>query len=131
MALLALSEVKGHAVSDDGAHVAVAFKTKDDGELSVMMPADCLDALIAGLNRAKTTVRNKRAKNLEQVSVTMPKAWMVTADVQARGVVLLVFDPKTEAQVGYALDAESSKKMAAGLIKNADAVVAHKASRRN
>ena len=129
MALLALNAVKAHAVSDDGGQVAVAFATKDGGELSVLMPAECLEALISGLNRAKSVVRNKQAKNAEQVSVTVPKTWMVTADVQARGVVLLVFDPKTEAQVGYALDAESSKRMAAGLVRNADLVLAHKAGK--
>src|SRR5262249_7032283 len=113
----------------DGGHVAVAFATNEGGELSVMMPAQCLEALISGLNQARSVVRNKQAKNAEQVTVTVPKTWMVTADVQARGVVLLVFDPKTDGQVGYALDAEASKRMAAGLVKNADLVLAHKASK--
>jgi hypothetical protein len=56
---------------------------------------------------------------------------MVTADLQVRGLVLLVFDPKTDAQVGYALDPDSSKKLAAGLVKNAEAVIAHKAKKQN
>ena len=131
MPLLALNAVKAHAVSDDGGQVAVAFATKDGGELSVLMPADCLDAIISALNRAKSAVRNKQATSANQISVTTPKTWLVTADLEVHGLVLLIFDPKTETQIGYALDAESSKKMAAGLIKNADAVLARKPTRRS
>ncbi|MET0632179.1 MAG: hypothetical protein ABWY92_15085 [Xanthobacteraceae bacterium] len=131
MSLVALTAVKGHAVSNDGGQVAVAFATKDGDELSVMMPADCLEALISALNRAKSAAKNKRDKASDQVTVTLPKTWMVTADLQVRGLVLLVFDPKTDAQVGYGLDPDSSKKLAAGLVKNAEAVIAHKAKKQN
>src|SRR5262245_20578865 len=124
MALLALTGVKAHAVSDDGAQVALAFTTKTGGEHSVMIPAECLDALIAGLNRAKSVAKNKQSTSGEQVSVTMPKTWMVTADVDVRGVVVVIFDPKTDNQIGYALDVESAKNMAVGLVKNAEAVLA-------
>jgi len=131
MELLVVSSIKAHVVSDDGGQVAVAFAKKDGGELSVMMPTECLDALIAGLNRAKTVARNKRADNVEKVNVTMAKTWTVIADVKMRGAVVLVFDAKTDAQVAYALDAESSKELAAGLIRSAETVLAHKASRAN
>src|SRR5262245_11460897 len=104
MALQSLTNLKAHAVSDDGGHVAIAFETRDGGELSIMIPAECLEVLIAGLNRVKVTVRNKQSKNVDQISVSTPKTWMVTSDVNVRGVVLLIFDPKTESQVGYALD---------------------------
>ena len=104
MSLVALTAVKGHAVSNDGGQVAVAFATKDGDELSVMMPADCLEALISALNRAKSAAKNKRDK---------------------------ASDPKTDAQVGYGLDPDSSKKLAAGLVKNAEAVIAHKAKKQN
>jgi hypothetical protein len=49
MPLLALTVVKAHAVSEDGGHVAVAFATEEGDDLSMMMPADCLDALISTL----------------------------------------------------------------------------------
>jgi hypothetical protein len=131
MSLVVLTAVKGHAVSDDGGQVAVAFTTKAGDELSVMMPAECLEALILALTRAKSAAKNKRDKTPDQVTFTLPKSWMVTADVQKRGLVLMVFDPKTDGQVGYALDPESSKKIAAGLLKNADAVIAHKGMKKN
>ena len=131
MALLALTAVKNHAVSNDGSHVALAFSTREGEDHSVMMPAECLDALILALNRARTAVQNKRGKNGDQIAISTPKTWMVTADLNVHGVVVLIFDPKTDAQVGYALDAEASKKMADGLIKNADAVAAHRLARKN
>jgi hypothetical protein len=37
--------------------------------------------------------------------------------------VVVIFDPKTEAQVGFALDVESAKNMAVGLVKNAEEVL--------
>ena len=44
MPLQAVTTVKGHAVSDDGGQVAVAFTTKDGGELSIMLAVDCLES---------------------------------------------------------------------------------------
>ena len=127
MALQALTAIKAHAVSDDGSHVALAFMTGEGGELSVMMPASCLEELIAGLHRAKATLRNKQSKNREQITVTIPKKWMVAADSNRREAVVLIFDPETESQIGYALDPESSKNIAIGLVQNANAIIKDKA----
>ena len=52
---------------------------------------------------------------------------MVTAE---REVVVLVFDPKTEARVGYALDVEASKKLAAALVQGANAVASQRAAKK-
>jgi hypothetical protein len=130
MALQAVTAIKAHAVSDDGSHVALAFATREGGEISIMVPAECLEQLIAGLNRAKATVANKRSKNLEQIGVVFPKTGMVTADLNARGVVLLIFDAKTDSQVAYGLEPEASKKIAAGLIQNADTIIRQKGVKR-
>jgi hypothetical protein len=73
-----------------------------------MMPADCLDALISTLKRVKSAARNKKAKDFDQLNLTMPKSWMVAADLNVHGVVVVIFDPKSDAQAGYALDVESS-----------------------
>jgi hypothetical protein len=51
------------------------------------------------------------------------------ADLNIREVVLVVFDPKSDTQAGYALDVDSSKKMAAGLIKNVNAIETHRAAK--
>jgi hypothetical protein len=61
-----------------------------------------------------------------QLRVTMPKTWLVTADVKTHGVVLLVFNHQEETRVGYALNGVAAKEMATGLVKNAEVVLAHK-----
>ena len=38
----------------------------------------------------------------------------------------MVFDRQTQAEAGYALDAETAKKLAVGLVKSADAVLMRK-----
>jgi|SRR6516225_609715 hypothetical protein len=127
MALQAVTAVKAHAVSDDGSQLALAFATREGGELSVMMPTDCLEEFIDGLNRAKATAVNKGFKNSDRIRVTVPKTWMVTMDSNTRGVVL-VFDQKTDSRVGYGLDAESSRKIAAALAHNADVITKQRAA---
>ena len=129
MPLQWLTGVKAHAVSEDAGHVAVAFATKEADDLSVMMPADCLDALISALTRARSAVRSKKTDESHRISVTVPKTWMVTADLNERGVVLVIFDPKTDTQAAYALEVEASKKMAAGLIQNANAIETRRAAK--
>jgi hypothetical protein len=128
MPLQEVTTVKGHAVSDDGGQVAVAFATKDGGELSIMMAVNCLESFISALYRAKSAARNKQGNKPEQISVTVPKTWMVSAEREA---VILVFDPKTEARVGYALDSEASKKLAAALVQNANAIASQRAAKNN
>jgi hypothetical protein len=81
-----------------------------------------------GTESSKISYQSKKAEETNRISVTVPKTWMVTADLKERGVVLLIFDPKTETQAGYALDPEASKKMAAALVQNADAIQAHRHS---
>jgi hypothetical protein len=65
----------------------------------------------------------------DQITISLPKNWLVSSDLTIHDVVLLIFNHKLDAQTGYALDADAAKKMAVGLVKNADAVLAHKASR--
>src|SRR5262249_44349868 len=96
----------------------------------VMMPADCLDALISALKRARSAVRSKKTDESHRISVTVPKTWMVTADLNERGAVLVIFDPKTDTQAAYALKVEASKKMAAGLIQNASAIETRRAEKK-
>ena len=70
MPMLALTAVKTHAISEDAGHVAVAFATKECDDLSVMMPTDCLDALISGLTRARSAAKTKKATDTNQISLS-------------------------------------------------------------
>jgi hypothetical protein len=65
-----------------------------------------------------------------QVKISVPKNWLVSAETKVHDVVLLVFNHQTDAQTGYALDPNAAKKMAVGLVKNADAVLTNKSNRK-
>ena len=61
-----------------------------------------------------------------QVAVKMPKNWLITCDPQVHGVVVFVLEHQTDTEAGYAFPPDAAKKIAAGLIKNADLVIAGK-----
>jgi hypothetical protein len=121
--------VKGQTVSADGAEVKLTFASKFIGDIDLTIPADRLDDLISALNKANNALRARNSNTPQQVRVTTPKKFMVTADVDVRGIVILIFDPTTVDQCGFALDAKAAKEMAVGLVKNADAVLAQKAQK--
>lgn len=140
MTLLTVNAVKAHTIADDG-KVTVTIDAKHVGELSVLIPANCVDPLISALTEAKsktggTPVRQRQPaatppKTADHVTFKVPKNWLITADLQVRKLVLLVFDHQSDAQAGYALDAEAAKKMAGALVKSGDAVLAKKAETKN
>ena len=118
------------------------------------MPSACVDRLIAMLRDAKSRVQppaspapqpspepapapqpadspqpSEPAAALQpnQVRVTVPKTWGITADARRR-LVIVVFDHLAETRSGYALDPDAARKMSEGLAKNAGAVQANKGS---
>ena len=115
---------KSCVASADATSVTLTFDTKWSGDLSLTIPSEALDNLATMLNEAKAAVQGKLSPG--QVTARMPKKWMVTADVQKHGVVLLVFDPQLPSQAGYVLNGEAAKELANGLTKNAEASMAHK-----
>ena len=136
-----INSVKSYAVSDEGAEVAVVLDAKHVGELALLLSVDCLNDLLSTLNRAKVAIEGKRAKQINarqdnnpkqdnQVTISVPKNWLVSADTKVHNVVLLVFNHQTDIQSGYALDPDAAKKMATGLVKNADAVLTSKGNQR-
>lgn len=127
MSALTVNAVKARSVSDDGLFATFTFTTKYVGDLDVTMPAACLDELLSALKDAKSDIDRKDPKKANQLKVTMPKTWLVTADVKEHGVVILVFDHKAETRVGYALTPDTAKKLSSGLTQNADAVINKKA----
>jgi hypothetical protein len=50
---------------------------------------------------------------------------MMRSGLPEHPVVIMVFDPQTDAQAGFALSAASAKEMAAGLTKYADELARH------
>jgi len=126
MTSLTISAIKTQEISNDGSVVSFIVDAKYVGELSMMIPAACYDELISALSRAKSVIDAKQPKSAGQVKVKRAQNCLVTAEVQQHGLVVLVFDRQTQAEAGYALDAETAKKLAVGLVKSADAVLMRK-----
>jgi len=126
MAVLTVSAVKDQSVSDDRSQATVKFTTKYVGDLDVTMPIACVEELMTALQKLKSSIELKDPKTAMQLKVTVPKTWLVTADLKQRGVVILAFDHQAETRVGYALAADAAKKMSASLNQNADAVLNQK-----
>jgi len=87
------------------------------------MPIDCVDELIIVLQRIKSAIELKDPKTATQLKVNVPKTWLVTADQNQRGVVILAFDHQSETRTGFALAPDAAKKMSASLAQNADAIL--------
>src|SRR4051812_43621644 len=129
MSVVTVNAVKSVRFSDDAHQASVTFVTKYVGDIELTMPANCVEALLTALKGAKSEIDAKHPSKANQLTVTMPRTWLVTADVKQRGVVVVAFDHQAETRAGYALDPDAAKKMAAGLTKNADAILAERAAR--
>ena len=123
-----ITGIKDHRLSDDGTQVIVKMVTRYVGDLDLTMPTAGIDDLIAALNRAKSSIQLKDPNSANQVRVVMPKTWMVTADVKTHAAVIVIFDHQLESRVGFAINPDAAKKIAASLSQNADAVLSHKDS---
>jgi hypothetical protein len=153
---ISINSIKSCRISDNGANVHITFVSRYSGDFEVTMPIACRDELLAMLGAGHAApasppppVQPKPAPTAAaappraapapapaddkpgQISVSVPKKWAVTADTAVHDVVLLLFNPNMEKQSGYALGPDAAKEMAVGLVKNADLVLAHKASKRH
>ena len=111
----------------DDKEVTVAIKPKYTDERLYSLPRQCLDELRADLERLSASQQSASPQNQSQIAVKTPKKWMVGSGLPKYPVVFLVFDPQTELQGGYALAADAAIKMAAQLVKQAEALKAHAA----
>ena len=127
MSSITLAAVKGCTSSAD--ELSVTFTTKYTGELTLKMPISCMKDLLSTLQAASQGNGAHEApqsgdgdlQQPNQISVKVPKKWMVTADL-VRSLVILVLDYQSEAQVGFAFDAAAARQLAAALTKNGETV---------
>jgi hypothetical protein len=108
----------------DDKEVTVAIKPKYSEERRYALPRECLDELRSDLERLGGGQQSAPVKNPGQITIKTPKKFMVGSGLPKHPVIFLVFDPQTELQGGYALDAEAAMKMADQLVKQAEAVKA-------
>ena len=138
-------DLKADNYSPDGKNIIISFATKYVAErLLYSVPVECLNEFIADLEKLKpptgsTSINashqpaaaQKPQKELNRITVTVPKRWMLRSGLPDHPLVVMVFDPQTEAQAGYALTATAAREMASGLVKYADTVAKYDASKSN
>ena len=128
--------------SPDGNNVFIPLKTKHATEMTLSVPIACLHELIADLQKLQplaetasiatsnqTDVASKAAEDLNRINITVPKKWMLRSALPDRPLIVMVFDPQTAAQAGYALTVTAAREMAVGLVKYADTVANHEATK--
>jgi hypothetical protein len=145
-----LTVIRADECSDAG-DVILTLATKYGGERTYSAPVAFFNSLISDLQKLQlitnaptnpaapaTTatavtpgITATPAQNLNKLAIRTPKKWMVRwmvgSGLPRQSMVLVIIDPQTEGQAGYAFDAESAREMAVGLVKNADALAAHEA----
>ena len=127
----------------NGKNIIISLKTRYSTEREYSVPVECLYELIADLqklNSPHSTVSTKppdqpiavaqRAKDLSRINVTVPKKWMLKSGLPDHAIVVMIFNPQTETQIGYALPAAAAKEMGIGLVKYADIVTQHELNNR-
>ena len=68
-------------------------------------------------------------KDPNRIEIIVPRKWMLRSGLPDHPYVIMVFDPQTEKQSGFALSAKSAREMAAGLMKYADGLAKHEAGK--
>ena len=139
-----IAAVRAKDYSLDGKNVIISMTTRFSTEQAFSVPVECLYELIADLQKlnsakgasaAKTAVapitKPQPANELNQVKVTVPKKWMLRSGLPQHPLVVVILDPQTEVQTGYALTASAAQEMAVALTKVADTVAKHEANKRN
>ena len=111
----------------DGKNIIISLKPRYSPEQTYSVPVECLYELITdlqNLNSSKGTAAIKPleqsisapqpAKDLSRINVTIPKKWMLKSGLPDHPIVVVIFNPQTEIQSGYALPAAAAKEMGVG-----------------
>jgi hypothetical protein len=128
-------DFKAEHYSPDRKSIIVSFATRGSGQRRFYaLPVQSLHGFIADLQNLQPAPGPAQgaapAAQLggaarggvappNTVEVMLPKRWMLRA-IPERKVVVMVFDPQTERQTGYALPAASIREMATALVKQAE-----------
>ena len=125
----------------DGKNIIISLITRFSTEQAYSVPIECLKELITDLQTLNSTegvtttkspepiAAPKPAEDQSRINVTVPKKWMLGSGLPNHPVVVMIFNPQTETQVGYALTSTSAREMAVGLVKYADTVAKHEANK--
>jgi hypothetical protein len=132
-------DFKAERYSADGKAVVVSFATKYSAEpRSYALPVESLYSFVADLQKlqrpsvtapvppaapSKSKTEGLPAeRDSKGIKVRVPKKWMLRTGLPERPLVIMVFDPQTELQAGFALTEKAAREMAAGLTKQANSL---------
>lgn len=139
----------------DGKSLVLAFKSTYPPDRSYSVPLECMKAFIADLQRLgsspgaagpmeEAAERPVAAKNgaskspnghgtsekpgqtPNRVTARAPRSWTLGTGLPQHPVVLLVFDPKAPEQAAYVIGEEGARKMATGLVQQAERIAQHR-----
>jgi hypothetical protein len=139
-------DFRADSYSPDGKSIIVSLATKYSAERqSYSLPVASLYGFIADLQKlqspsptqptapptpvSKTATPQTPAKDPNRINITVPKKWMLRSGLPDHPFLIMVFDPQTETQAGYALSAAAAREMAAALVKYADVLASHEAGK--
>jgi hypothetical protein len=126
----------------DGKNIIISLITRDSTEAAYAVPVGCLYDLVADLQKLKSPqgvpptkppehpiAAPQQARDLSQINVTIPKKFILRSGLPDHPMVVMIFEPQTETQAGYALTATAAREMAVGLVKYADTIAKHEAGK--
>jgi len=145
------TDIKDFSLSDDGREATFVLVTKHSGDIAITVPADCLQVLrppapahfavqsamskggpspfdrgttpsSSGASKPAVTA-SAADRPAGNVTVTVPKKWYVAGDSQKK-LVIVVFDPMTPNQYGFALQPRAATEFGDALAKKAADVIA-------
>jgi hypothetical protein len=136
-----VTDIRAERYSPDGNNIIVSLAIKYSAERrTYSLPVASLYGFITDLQKLQSAKRTEpvetsapgseaaaqpaQAKDQNRIKITVPKKWMMRSGLPDHPFVIMVFDPQTETQAGFALSAASAKEIAAGLTKYSD-VLAH------
>jgi hypothetical protein len=141
-----VTDFRAESYSPDGKNIIVSLATKYSAERrTYSLPVASLSSFITDPQKLQSAKRTEPvetsapisaavaqpapANDLNQINITVPKNWAMRSGLPDHPFVIMVFNPQTEAQAGFALTAASAREFAAGLTKYADELAHHETTK--
>jgi hypothetical protein len=142
-------DLRADSYSPDGKNIVISLAIKGASERrTYSLPVASLYAFIADLQKLKSsaitqpttssppssvapapTAAAATTPDSNRINIAVPNKWMLGSGLPDHAYVIMVFDPQTPKQSGFALTAGSAREMAVGLVKYADILANHEAGK--
>jgi hypothetical protein len=128
------TEIKDLTLSADGKEAQFILVTKYSGDITVTLPAACLQQLQMPKSDAPIGMPSSEPADGQKISgpkptgettVSIPKTWLVAADLR-HDLVVVVLNHRMPNQYGFALDIKATAELIAAMDKQAEKVKASK-----